>query len=382
MVVTDRPGTERPGFFVSGGVHVALIVVTLLSFSHAREFDAAQESVPVETLTDKQFNDIMKGEKTAKEVKPDQKAEKLAAVAETRPDPPLAEAKKDVPTPPPPLKRIADPGEAEKPEEVPTPPQRVAALPPPEPPKPVAKVEPPKPVPTPPEKPVIKEEAQAEVPKPVRRPDPPKPQPPKPVAKVEPPKPPELHKVEAKKPEFKPDQLARLLEQQKAKDAQKPAPARPKSGEESEQTHRFDAANISKLLSHEAPQRRASSGARLQQTASLGAPNASAAQMSPSLWGQLDALMQEQYKQCWSYIGTSEVPKYVPEMEVEYAPDGSLIGQPVLVNPPSDPALRSLAESAKRAILRCNPLRIPTVFQPFYEQWRGRIVRFDPQEMS
>jgi len=368
--------TDRPGYVLSGSVHAALIVAVLLSFSHARQFDANEESVPVETLSDKQFNEIMKGEKTAKEIKPAQKAEKLADVTETKPDPPIAEAKKDVPTPPPPLKRVVDPGEAQQPQDVPTPPQRVAALPPPEPPKPVAKLEPPKPqppVPTPPEKPVVKEEADAEVPKPVRRPDPPKPLPPKP---------PEPPKVEAKKPEFKPDQLAKLLEQQKQKDVQKPAPAKPRSGDESEPTHRFDAADISKLLSHEAPQRRASTGAHLQQTASLGAPNASAAQMSPSLWGQLDALLQEQYKQCWSYIGMSDLPKYVPEVKVEYAQDGTLLGQPVLVNPPSDPALRPLAESARRAILRCNPLHIPAVFQPFYEQWRGRIVRFDPQEMS
>jgi len=378
MLLTDRLLKERPGYVLSGSVHVALIVAALLSFSHAREFDANVESVPVETLSDEQFSKIMKGEKQAKEVQPAQKAEKIADTPEVKPDPPIAEAKKDVPTPPPPLKRIADPGEAQQ--DVPTPPQRVAALPPeppkPEPPlKPVAKVDPPKPqppVPTPPEKPVIKEEADAEVPKPVRRPDPPKPKPVTP--------PPEPPKVEAKKPEFKPDQVAKLLEQKPTKPAP-PAPAKPKSGDESEPTHRFDTADISKLLSHEVAQRRASSGARLQQLASLGAPNASAAQMSPSLWDQLDGLLQDQYKQCWSYIGAQNL-KYVPEIKVQYAQDGSLIGMPQLVNPPSDPALQNLAESAKRAVLRCNPLHIPAVFQPFYEQWRGRIVRFDPQELS
>jgi colicin import membrane protein len=58
-----------------------------------------------------------------------------------------------------------------------------------------------------------------------------------------------------------------------------------------------------------------------------------------------------------------------------------LIGQPELLNPPSDPNLRSLADSALRAARRCNPLRIPAQYQPYYDQWKGRIVRFDPEDM-
>ncbi len=359
--------SNRPGYVFSGAAHAALLVATLLSFAQSRKFDDAQESVPVEMVSDQQFNEVMKGEKTAKEIKPSPKADKVADITETKPLPPVAEAKRDIPTPPAPLKRQPDPGESET-QDVPTPPQRTAEVTPPEPPKPVAKVEPVKPPPTPPaaEKPPA--EAEAVIPKPVPRPEPPKEEPKKP------------------EPQFKPDQLAKLLEQAKLRDqAQKPVEkpvSKPKSGDETEQTHRFDVADINKLLSKEAPQRKAATGAQLQQLASLGAPNASAAKMSPSLWGQLDALLQDQYKQCWSYIGLSNQPKYVPEIRVEYAQDGSLVGQPALLNPPSDPTSRNLAESALRAVRRCNPLHIPALYQPFYEQWRGRIVRFDPDEMS
>ena len=59
--------------------------------------------------------------------------------------------------------------------------------------------------------------------------------------------------------------------------------------------------------------------------------------MSPSLWGQLDGLLQEQYKRCWTYAGLGGQQKYVPEIHVQYTPDGSLIGQPVLLNPPPIP---------------------------------------------
>jgi len=361
--------SNRPGYVLSGSAHAALLIATLLSFSQTRKFDDVQESVPVEMLSDQQFNEIMKGEKTAKEVKPAPKADKVADLTETRPQPPVAEAKKDIPTPPPPLKRQADPGEAET-QDVPTPPQRSAERPPPEPPKPEAKPQTAKLPPLPPiaEKPPL-DDAETVIPKP----------PPRPVLPKEEPKKPE--------PQFKPDQLAKLLEQQKQKDqaqkpVEKPVAAKPKSGDETEPAHKFDVADINRLLSKEATQRRASTSSQLQQVASLGAPNASAAKMSPSLWGQLDALLQDQYKQCWSYIGLAGQSKYVPEIKVEYAQDGTLMGEPSLVNPPSDPNKRSLAESALRAVRRCNPLHIPALYQPFYEEWKGRIVRFDPDEMS
>jgi len=358
--------SNRPGYVISGSAHAALLVATLLSFSQARKFDDAQESVPVEMVTDQQFNEVLKGEKTAKDVKPVPKADKVAEITETKPLPPVAEAKQDIPVPPPPLKRELDPGEAET-RDVPTPPQRAAELTPPQPPKAELKPQPVKtPAPPAPEKPPM-EDAEAEIPKPPRRPDPPKEQPKK------------------EEPQFKPDQLAKLLDKEKEKDQQKPVEkpvAKPKSGDETEQTHSFNLSDISKLLSREPPQRKASTGSQLQQVASLGAPNANAAKMSPSMWGQLDALLQDQYKQCWSYIGLSNQPKYIPEIQVEYAQDGSLIGQPSLMNPPSDPVSRNLAESALRAVRRCNPLHIPALYQPFYDQWKGRIVRFDPDEMS
>ncbi len=345
----DMLFSNRPGYVLSGSAHAALLVATLLSFAQTRKFDDAHESVAVETVTDQQFNEVMKGEKTAKEVKPLPRADKVAELTEQKPLPPVAEAKRDIPTPPPPMKHEADPGEGE-------------------PPKPAeAKAEPVKPAPTPPPRPEEKPpevDAEAVVPKPPPRPAPPK--------------------EEPKKPEFKPDQLAKLLEEQKQKEQPKQpdkAQSKPKSGEEAE-THKFDAADINRLLSKEAPQRKASTNAQLQQVASLGAANASATKMSPSMWDALDTLLQDQYKQCWSYIGAAGQPKYVPEVRVQYAQDGTLIGQATLLNPQSDPIMRNLAESALRAIKRCNPLHIPAMYQPFYDQWKGRIVRFDPEEMS
>ena len=331
------PLPENPGFAVSGGVHIGVLALALFSLSLSPQFDDAQESVPVEILSAQQFNQIMKGEKTAAQVKPRQRAEKIAEPAELNPQPSPSDAPKDVSAPPPPLNRHADLGQAD-PQEAPKPPEHGMASPP------------------------LKQSV-APPPPPVNEAE----------ETVAPPKKPAL--------KFKPDHLAKLLDQAKQKEKQKPA-AKPGSGEEAaEPQQKFDLGDIAKFLNKEAPQGKQASAHELSQMASLGSPTASAAKMSPSLWNQLDGLLQEQYKRCWNFAGLGGQQKYVPEIHVQYTLDGSLIGEPVLLNPPSDPNLRALAESAMRAVRRCDPLRIPSQYQPCYDQWKGRIVRFDPEEM-
>jgi colicin import membrane protein len=375
---------REPGVAVSAGAHVALLAATLIAFADTRKFDDAQEAIPVEMISDQQFSQITKGEKTGKQPQPKQKAEKIADVTETKPTPPVAEARRDVPTPPPPLKRVADPGEDDKPElkpEPPTPPQRVASLPPtPEPPpRPepkVARPEPPK-AEKPPEP---EEEKEAEVikPQPPPRPKiaeaPTPPMPPKPVEKPKEPAPPKL------------DEVAKLLEKKKleekaaaaAKEPPKPV-AKPKSGEETAE-HKFDPSTISQLLSKEAPQVRASTGRELTRTAALGAPNASAAKMSPSMWAALDSYMLEAYKRCWTYVPPNP-DKYIPNIHLRFRPDGSLAAEPTLDNPGSTPQMRIVADSAMRAVRQCNPLNIPERFQAFYDEWKTRLIRFNPEDM-
>lgn len=361
---------EKPGWAISSGLHAALVAAALISFSSASRFDDAQETIPVDMVSDQEFNHIMKGEKTATlKPKPLTRVEKLAPVSETKPRPATAEAKTDAPAPPARAKQEQDPG-VDEPREKPTPPERTAALPPARPALP----------PPPPPKAAPEESPDALEPKPIARPKVEPKVSAKPTAEQKP-----VEKPRKTEPKFKPDQLAKLVEEDKRKEVvrkveERPVP-KPKSGEESAEPQKFDPSDISRFLNKETPQRKASTGRELQQEASLGAPTATAAKMSPSLWGQLDGLMQEQYKRCWNFIGLGGQQKYVPEIHVHFAQDGSLIGEPALLNPPSDPNLRNLADSALRAVRRCNPLHIPAQYQPYYDQWKGRVVRFDPEDM-
>ncbi len=309
-----------------------------------------------------------------------------------------------VPMPPvqPPAPPVAalPPTPPERPVEAPTPPPRpdpVKPLPPPE----AEAIEP-----TPPPRPKIdppKTEAKQEAkpqPKKVAKPVPvPHPREVK-EAKVVPPPPPKPEPIKAPPPKPDPsalDRVARLLDtlkpdilkpkplESKSPEPRPPEPpAKPRSGNESKEPPRdsFDPSKISALLDHDAPQHKASTGRALTQVASLGAPTGHAEKMSPSMMAQLDGWMIDHYRGCWSYFGLGATQDYVPEVRVRLAQDGSLIGQPALLNPPRDPNLKSLADSAIRAVNRCNPMAMPDRFKPFYQSWRDRTVRFDPKEMS
>lgn len=374
-----RISRKEPGFAVSAAAHGGLLVAALVFFSDAGKFDDAQEAMPVEVLSDSQFNQIMKGEKSARALKPH--ADRQSETAEHRPKPPLAEAKRDVPTPPPPLKRLPDPGEEDQP---PTPPKRVAALPPP-PAKPEPKQEA-KPAPAPPAKPMAAAPAPPDQPQPddaeVVRPRPP--ERPKPEAEAkEPPQPP-TPPAERPKPRLKPDDVAKLLARAKPSDrtdplaksdategdpADKPAAeAKPKSSEETTPKSKFDPADIAKALSHEAPQRRAATGRELSRTASLGAPTGSAPKLSASMEGRIAQYIKDHYRPCWASGLTMGGAAYVPIVEFHLTREGALEGRPRLLNPSNNPVAQARGEQALQAVRRCSPMKIPEEFMPYYEE--------------
>ena len=102
--------------------------------------------------------------------------------------------------------------------------------------------------------------------------------------------------------------------------------------------------------------------------------------MSPSLAAALDAWLTDAYLNCWTPPPTMPPgERYIAAVRVDFNPNGTLAATPELVNPPGDPAWRAHAESAVRAVLKCNPLRVPPQYAPYFEQWRTKTVHFDPQ---
>ena len=163
-----------------------------------------------------------------------------------------------------------------------------------------------------------------------------------------------------KPPEYKPDQIADLLKKDAAKDQPK-----------------FDANQVAELLDKRDPQRQIAAAETINDTANLGAANgAPSAQMSQS---EIDAL-RARISSCWSPPpGIDANSKVYVVLRVLFKPDGSLGHEPVLVEATASTLGPALAESAKRALLLCQPF---TMLKPeHYEQWKDLELKFDPQEL-
>jgi hypothetical protein len=326
-----------PGLPISAALHLGLLAALLISFARAPKFDDAMETIAVDVVSDSQINEISKGEKSAKLAPPALRAEK-AQKTETRPEPPTHEAKRDVPAPPPQAKPNGEPNGDEAPLKA----KQAAPIPPSRP------------------KPLQTAAAQSE-------PD---------DAEVVKPKPPTRPKIETakeekptpekpkEKPRLKVDDISKLLDQ-KAKDSAAP---KPKSGDESAPKSKFNAAAISSLLSHEAPQQRGSTANERVQLASLGAPTATGQHLTPSMEARIGQYIKDHYQPCWKSGLSLGQSTFAPIVRFHLTREGALEGAPQLLNPASGSVEQARSAQAVQAVRRCSPMKIPAEFLPYYEQ--------------
>ncbi len=175
-------------------------------------------------------------------------------------------------------------------------------------------------------------------------------------------------------PEYKPDQIADLLKKDAAKNPSKPDD---QSTPQKADTPKFDANQVAQLLDKRDPQRQIASNATINDVANLGAASgAPAAQMSQS---EIDAL-RARISSCWSPPpGIDANSKVYVVLRVLFKADGTLGHEPVLVEATASSLGPALAESAKRALLLCQPF---TMLKPeHYDQWKDLELKFDPHEL-
>jgi colicin import membrane protein len=204
-------------------------------------------------------------------------------------------------------------------------------------------------------------------------PKPPDPKPdPTPDAKAEPkpdPKPDQKQADKPKTPDYKPDQIEKLL----AKEAK----ANDNSAQQKRDAPRFDANQVAQLLDQRTPQRQLAAASQINDVATLGAvTGAQSAQLSQS---EIDAL-KARLSQCWNPPAgiTANTNIYV-SLRVLMRQDGSLAAPPVVVEGSPSALGPALAESAKRALLQCQPF---TMLRPeHYNQWKDLQLDFNPHEL-
>ena len=310
----------RTGLTISSAVHASALLWAVLTFGANPLQSAQSDSLPVDIISTSEFTQMMQGQKTAKK----QDSPK-----------PLVEREGERKIVPDPVQKVTERKEIDSTRNEPKPPV------------PEAKPDP----------------------KPEQKPEPPKPQP-KADARPEP-KP---------KPEQKVDPIAEALE----KADQKPKKEEPKKQAEAKAEPpkpkpkpqpKFDPSKISALLDKREAQRNAITGQEVNRTASLGVPTGNAASLSQS---EIDAL-RAQIQACWNPPpGALDARDLIVQVRLQLNQDGSISADPQVLNRGGHPQFQVAAESAKRAIKRCAPYKMPIAK---YDVWRDVEVTFDPRDM-
>ena len=318
----------RSDWAISGTAHAALLLFGLVSLASSKPSEVP-DLVPVSIVTDADIARAAAGQENAPYLpKPNPFVDKLG---DSKPAKQLTS-------------KVVDKPEITTPTAAPPAPQS-------------------KPDPKPESKPEPKPEAKAE----------PKPDP-KPETKPEPKPDPKAAEKPNKKPdEYKPDQIAELLKKDQQKQSKpqlqdKQTPDAPK----------YNANQIAELLDHREPQRQAATGSAINSTANLGAQNAAAdAQLSQSEIGAF----RDRIRDCWSPpAGVDSNTNVYVELRVLFKQDGSLAQTPVVVAGSASALGPALAESGKRALLKCQPF---TMLKPeHYAQWKDITVNFNPRDLS
>ncbi len=292
----------------SVALHVLVLGWVMLSFSTKALEMTPEDSVAVDVIDSNQLAKVMAGTKTGKKENPKPLAEKVAEAK------PVDDA----------VGKISE-----------KPPVVTEAAPPPQP-----KVE---------EKPVEK-----------------KPDPPKVVEKKEEPKKEEPKPVEKKPEPVKPDPIAEAIKKEEKKPPPKPVQPAAKPPEQQKRIveRHFDQSQIAALLDKRDPSRQAVANDTLNSNAALGLAKGTAADNSAT-WG---AMFQRQVERCWKKpYGGIESQRPEVAFAIRLKRDGMLEGSPVPEGVPGTPYLRVYQESALRAILECQPYKLPAAL---YDEWK------------
>lgn len=155
----------------------------------------------------------------------------------------------------------------------------------------------------------------------------------------------------------------------------RPPPKRPDVAHANAPKQRdFNPDQIAALLDRRTPPRERAAN-EASQTAAFGASSGDAPRLTQS---EIDAL-RAQIQACWNPpVGAEKAQELIVRLRVKFRTDGTLSAEPVLVNNGSSPYFRVAAESAMRAVRRCQPYTLPAAK---YEIWRDVEVTFDPRDM-
>jgi colicin import membrane protein len=210
------------------------------------------------------------------------------------------------------------------------------------------------------EKPEVVKTAERQAPPPE-----PKPEPKREAERKPPPKPDPLVEGLKKREQSKPEPKK---EEPKKEEAKVPPP--PHRPDPPKREAKYDPVRIAALIDKRDPQRQTSLGEIVNHTPTLGSPKGTAPTLSQN---EIDAL-RAQIRRCWNPpAGAADAQNLRVEMNVKLRMDGSLAAPPALLERGSSPYFQVFAESALRAVERCQPYSLPAAK---YEVWKDIDLGF------
>ena len=180
----------------------------------------------------------------------------------------------------------------------------------------------------------------------------------------------------APEPQAVPDAVPPL---EKPKEAAKKTEAPPAD------TKPLDMSKLSNLIDKALPKARTKplDMSKLATTIEASAPKT--ATIDPRAAATIAQAIRAQVAPCWNPpIGGADVRRMTVLIRADFSRDGRLIGVPSIVSQTGVTAgnadySRAFAETARRALLRCSPLKLPA---KQYDLWKSAEVNFDPESMT
>lgn len=112
-----------------------------------------------------------------------------------------------------------------------------------------------------------------------------------------------------------------------------------------------------------------------------GAPEGTDNRLTADKLSMLGSLMKNNVKRCWNInSGMEGASRLVIKAQVKLTQDGRLVGEPMIVNTGSGPQFEDAANSAKRALIDCQPYtNLPP--ELYAGGWDFMALTFDPSKM-
>lgn len=171
-----------------------------------------------------------------------------------------------------------------------------------------------------------------------------------------------------------------------AKPAPKPAPTpKAKAAPPKPEAKPLDTQTLSNLINKALPKAPTKPLDTSDLAKTIQAAQPKNAMINPRAAATLAQAIRAQVAPCWNPpIGGADVRKMTVLIRADFLADGSVTGTPRVISQTGTSSqngdyARAFAETARRAVLRCSPLKLPAELYPL---WKSVDINFDPEQMT